>query len=493
MAYGFQVTNPNGNLVIDDSFRNYSFFEKRLVTFDAAGIGSFLVSTYTDVSPTAPKPRVFVKLKGGEFASVLSIRRATGVATGFAWDNREYPVEEASASFGIGTPIRVAYYYDGPINNTGTSASFTGTSASIALNEKPVGCDQAGIVGEGEQQAGERRGSFENAVACQITAGFIEANAERYGNVSIDFIDGFPSDDVEGGFNGNAAQAVNHRSPSSTVTSTAISVSSGGAGWTIGETVTFSPRSIGNLQALTVSSDLSGSGINNVSFGKGLTLICTSLGEGWAVETLGTPNTTAEFYVFAPVTEPPGGSGGYGLEIFTPNGDTAFSTSNPQLILTDILSITATWNLNAPAQGTATGAVGSITNFTFNITSGLNQNTRNIPSGNMAVSSEPVAHGFWYRSAPVGPPRGGPPPTNGIWGISGLTVNATNTVLTCISNVETATSQTFDGFAAPRTMYPYWETTGTRHTGTGASPTSVQITAQIPVINTTVIDNILGF
>ena len=62
MSYGFQITNPDGDIVVDDRYRNFSFIEKRTVTLDSTGKGSFVVSGYSDISANAPKPMVFIKL-----------------------------------------------------------------------------------------------------------------------------------------------------------------------------------------------------------------------------------------------------------------------------------------------------------------------------------------------------------------------------------------------------------------------------------------------
>lgn len=473
MSYGFQIKNPNGDIVVDDRFRNFSFIEKRVVTLDSAGDGSFVVSGYSDLSANAPKPLVFVKLST-EPAYIKSINKATGVASGFSWDINSTTLTAAGSANGMVNTL--AYYYD-EVGSWG-DGSKPGATGSYTASLSDRGYHTTTTFG-GSQY-------YRNA-----------STGERYGSIAIDLVDGLPSDDNLGGWvspnNVKSTHYTNRTSGSGA--SSAITVVTGGSGWTVGDTifmqmdVTLSQNS-SHIQPFRSTSDTSGGGgnINNYGIQSGLHLTCESVTDGWNVEVGGRENGTVEAYVFAPTPTPFGNINDFGLKVSDSNGDVVFTTSDPQLTLASVLNISATYN-----RGTY--QTSDYTNFTWTIPSG--DPARSIPSGKMAVAGGTVNNGLWGVETTFPPNTIGPPYAVHLFrnGVSGLTVDSSNTTISCITRSETD-SVLIDEFTAVGLMYPYWNTPGTTRP---TSPTytsgysSLTVQEYVPVIDTSRLDEYLGF
>ena len=478
MSYGFQITNPDGDIVVDDRYRNFSFIEKRTVTLDSTGKGSFVVSGYSDISANAPKPMVFIKL-GSDPAYIKSVNKATGVANGFRWENNVHTINE-SGSIINGMTNHVGHYYVRAGNWNGPQPNYLldGVTRSFRLTDR----------GYHLSSSTDPSQYYRNS-----------STGELYGSISIDFADGFPDDDVLGGYTSpnNSYSTTYARKSPGTGTSSAINVVSGGANWTVGDSINMQPdfvlQSQNNVRMFLTSSDISGGGgnINNYGVQSGLTLYCTSVTQGWNVEVGGRESTDVECYVFAPTVDPFNSvSNDYGLKVGDSNGDIVFTTNSPQLSLTSVLNVSATWTRGSYSTS-------DYTNFTWTIPTG--DKARSIPSGKMAVHGGTVANGIWGTSMFIPPPSSGLPYAlvGYTQGISGLTVNSTNTTLSCVTRDETD-FVVLDEFANPAHMYPYWNTPGTTRPSTnayGGSPSgqglsSLTVQEYVPVIDTTMLDKI---
>lgn len=471
MSYGFQIKNPDGDIVVDDRYRNFSFIEKRTVTLDSSGAGSFVVSGYSDLSASAPKPLVFVKL-GTEPAYIKSINKATGVASGFSWDINSTTIAAGSNIDGYVNTL--GYYYDevgtfGDGSKPGTTGSYTASLSDRGYHLFTT---------------------MDNAQYYRNTS-----TGEKYGSISIDLTDGLPDDDNLGGWvspnNSTGTHYTNRTSGSGA--SSAITVVSGGSNWSVGDTIfmqmdsTNAGAGTSQIQPFRSTSDTSGGtgNINNYGIQSGLHLTCESVTDGWNVEVGGRENGTVEAYVFAPTPTPFGNINDFGLKVADVNGDVVFTTSDPQLILTSVLNISATYN-----RGTY--QTSDYTNFTWTIPSG--DPARSIPSGKMAVAGGTVNNGLWGVETTFPPNTIGPPYAVHLFrnGVSGLTVDSSNTTITCITRRETD-SVLVDEFTAVGLMYPYWNTPGTTRPTSptyGAGHSSLTVQEYVPVIDTTMLDKI---
>ena len=479
MSYGFQITNPDGDIVVDDRYRNFSFIEKRTVALDSAGEGSFVVSGYSDVSANAPKPMVFIKL-GSDPAYIKSVNKATGVANGFRWENNVHYINAGSNIDGMMNHVGHYYVRPGSWNGPQPSYMLDNTTRNFKLTDRGYHLfrNDSGFPGQ----------FYRNT-----------ATGEKYGSVDIDFADGFPSDDTLGGYTSpnNSYSTTYARKSPGTSTSTAISVSSGGSNWTVGDSINMVPSiqvgSSNNVRIFNTSSDISGGGgnINNYGPMSGLTLYCTSVTQGWNVEVGGRESTDVECYVFAPTVSPFNSvENDYGLKVGDSNGDTVFTTNSPQLSLASVLNVSATWTRGAYSTS-------DYTNFTWTIPSG--DPARSIPSGKLAVHGGTVSNGIWGSSIFIPPFVSGRPYAIVGYqhGVSGLTVNSTNTTLSCVTRDETDFVM-LDEFANPAHMYPYWNTPGTTRPSSnayGGNPSgqglsSLTVQEYIPVIDTTMLDKI---